>query len=103
LAVFHLPAASLLHTACRSLKKIRTNFSKEIACYAPIHSILDQGTTSSRAIIFDKKGTLVSSAQKEFTQIFPQPGWVEHDAAEIWSTQIGVATEAYSKSRVNHT
>ena len=59
---------------------------------------LDQGTTSSRAIIFDKKGTLVSSAQKEFTQIFPQPGWVEHDAAEIWSTQIGVATEAILKA-----
>ncbi len=58
----------------------------------------DQGTTSSRAIIFDKKGTIVSVAQKEFTQIFPQPGWVEHDANEIWSTQIGVATEAILKA-----
>ncbi|MDP1844387.1 MAG: glycerol kinase GlpK [Sediminibacterium sp.] len=57
----------------------------------------DQGTTSSRAIIFDKKGAIVSAAQKEFTQIFPQPGWVEHDANEIWSTQIGVAAEAISK------
>ncbi|MDD2793834.1 MAG: glycerol kinase GlpK [Sediminibacterium sp.] len=57
----------------------------------------DQGTTSSRAIVFDKKGTIVSSAQKEFTQFFPQPGWVEHDANEIWSTQIGVAAEAVSK------
>lgn len=55
---------------------------------------LDQGTTSSRAIIFDKKGNAVATAQKEFTQIFPQPGWVEHDANEIWSTQLGVATEA---------
>ena len=59
---------------------------------------LDQGTTSSRAIIFDKAGTLVSVAQKEFTQIFPQPGWVEHDPTEIWSSQIGVATEAMAKA-----
>jgi len=55
---------------------------------------LDQGTTSSRAIVFDKKGNIKSVAQKEFTQIFPQPGWVEHDAVEIWSTQAGVAAEA---------
>jgi glycerol kinase len=59
---------------------------------------LDQGTTSSRAIIFDKKGNIVATAQKEFTQIFPQPGWVEHDANEIWSTQLGVATEAVLKA-----
>lgn len=59
---------------------------------------LDQGTTSSRAIIFDHAGTPVSIAQKEFTQIFPQPGWVEHDPMEIWSSQIGVAAEAISKA-----
>ncbi len=58
----------------------------------------DQGTTSSRAIIFDQKGMVVSLAQKEFTQIFPQPGWVEHDPSEIWSTQLGVAAEAISKA-----
>jgi len=58
----------------------------------------DQGTTSSRAIIFDKKGSIISTAQKEFTQIFPKPGWVEHDATEIWSTQLGVATEAILKA-----
>src|SRR6185369_11097910 len=58
----------------------------------------DQGTTSSRAIIFDQKGSIVSVAQKEFTQFFPQPGWVEHDAKEIWSTQFGVAAEALSKA-----
>lgn len=58
----------------------------------------DQGTTSSRAIVFDKKGATVSVAQKEFTQIFPRPGWVEHDANEIWSTQLGVATEAILKA-----
>ena len=59
---------------------------------------LDQGTTSSRAIIFDKKGSIVSVAQKEFTQYFPQPGWVEHDANEIWSTQFSVAIEAITKA-----
>jgi glycerol kinase len=59
---------------------------------------LDQGTTSSRAIVFDKQGAIISIAQKEFPQIFPQPGWVEHDANEIWSTQIGVAAEAITKA-----
>ena len=59
---------------------------------------LDQGTTSSRAIIFDKQGNIIAVAQKEFKQIFPQPGWVEHDPNEIWSTQIGVAAEAVSKA-----
>ncbi|PTX18903.1 glycerol kinase [Pontibacter mucosus] len=58
----------------------------------------DQGTTSSRAIIFDQKGAPVSVAQKEFTQHYPQPGWVEHDPNEIWSTQVGVAAEAILKA-----
>lgn len=58
---------------------------------------LDAGTTSNRCILFDKKGQIVSMAQKEFTQIFPKPGWVEHDADEIWSTQLGVVVEAMSK------
>jgi glycerol kinase len=58
---------------------------------------LDQGTTSSRAIVFDKKGNIISIAQKEFTQYFPKPGWVEHDAIEIYSTQAGVAAEAIAK------
>jgi glycerol kinase len=58
----------------------------------------DQGTTSSRAIVFNQAGEAVSIAQKEFTQYFPQPGWVEHDADEIWSTQLGVATEAVLKA-----
>jgi glycerol kinase len=61
---------------------------------------LDQGTTSSRAIVFNKQGDIVAVAQKEFTQIFPQPGWVEHDANEIWSTQLGVATEAVLKASI---
>ena len=58
---------------------------------------LDAGTTSNRCILFNKKGEILSVAQKEFTQIFPEPGWVEHDANEIWSTQLGVAVEAMSK------
>lgn len=59
---------------------------------------LDQGTTSSRAIVFGHDGSIVSVAQKEFKQIFPQPGWVEHDPEEIWSTQLGVAAEAITKA-----
>ncbi|MCL2744418.1 MAG: glycerol kinase GlpK, partial [Planctomycetaceae bacterium] len=58
---------------------------------------LDQGTTSSRCILFDKGGNIVSVAQKEFTQYFPHSGWVEHDPMEIWASQISVATEAKSK------
>ncbi len=62
---------------------------------------LDQGTTSSRAIVFDHEGQIRSVAQKEFTQIFPQPGWVEHDPNEIWSSQAGVAAEAITKMGIN--
>ncbi len=59
---------------------------------------LDQGTTSSRAIVFDHAGRIKTIAQKEFRQIFPQPGWVEHDPNEIWSSQIGVAAEAITSA-----
>lgn len=58
---------------------------------------LDAGTTSNRCILFNEKGEMCSVAQKEFTQYFPKPGWVEHDADEIWSSQLGVAVEAMSK------
>lgn len=61
---------------------------------------LDQGTTSSRAIVFDNDGTIVSVAQKEFTQIYPKAGWVEHDPMEIWGTQSGVAREALDKAGI---
>ena len=61
---------------------------------------LDSGTTSNRCILFDKTGNICSMAQKEFTQFFPNPGWVEHDAEEIWSTQLGVAVEAINKCGV---
>ena len=63
---------------------------------------LDQGTTSSRAILFDHAGSIISVSQKEFQQYFPQPGWVEHDANEIWATQYGVAAEAIKKANVSH-
>jgi len=62
---------------------------------------LDQGTTSSRAILFDKAGRIVAMAQKEFRQIFPQPGWVEHDPEEIWQTQLAVAQEVLFKARLS--
>src|SRR5499427_2004425 len=61
---------------------------------------LDQGTTSSRAIVFDHDGSVRSIAQKEFTQLFPQAGWVEHDPLEIWASQIGVAVEALGRAQV---
>lgn len=61
---------------------------------------IDQGTTSSRAIIFDKNGTIVQVAQKEFTQYFPQPGWVEHDANEIWLSVVSVYMEAIVKAGI---
>ena len=60
---------------------------------------LDQGTTSSRAILFNHDGGIVATAQKEFRQIFPKPGWVEHDAQEIWATQAGVASEVLHTAR----
>jgi glycerol kinase len=59
---------------------------------------LDQGTTSSRAMVFDHSGSVVALAQKEFRQIFPKPGWVEHDASEIWATQLHTATEALAQA-----
>ena len=62
----------------------------------------DQGTTSSRCIIYDRKGKIISMAQKEFRQIYPKPGWVEQDPQEIWSTQIGVAQEALYKINGSH-
>jgi glycerol kinase len=62
---------------------------------------LDQGTTSSRAILFDHDGNIVTTAQKEFTQLYPQPGWVEHDAEEIWSTQFSVMAEVYAKQSIS--
>ena len=67
----------------------------------PFVLALDQGTTSSRAILFGRDGTARATAQQEFRQIFPQPGWVEHDATEIWATQSGVMHEALAKAHVS--
>jgi len=64
---------------------------------------LDQGTTSSRAIVFDHAGSVVASAQQEFRQIFPRPGWVEHDANEIWTTQLATAKDAIAKAGLTAT
>jgi glycerol kinase len=61
---------------------------------------LDEGTTSARAIVFDDEGNIRAVAQKEFTQNYPRPGWVEHDAEEIWAAQIGVAIEALNRARI---
>ncbi|MGQ0737529.1 MAG: glycerol kinase GlpK [Bacteroidota bacterium] len=62
---------------------------------------LDQGTTSSRSMLFDKQGNIISVAQKEFKQFYPQPGWVEHDANEIWSTQFGTMAEAVARAHIH--
>jgi glycerol kinase len=62
---------------------------------------LDQGTTSSRAILFDKNGNAVASAQKEFKQYFPKPGWVEHDPMEIWNSQLEVARQVLNENKVS--
>ncbi len=62
---------------------------------------LDQGTTSSRAILFNHDGDIITTAQKEFTQLYPQPAWVEHDAEEIWSSQFGVMAEVIAKQSIS--
>ena len=64
---------------------------------------LDQGTTSSRCIIFDREQNVVGMAQREFTQYYPKPGWVEHDPMEIWSSQYSVLTEALAQAGVQTT
>ena len=61
---------------------------------------LDQGTSSSRSIVFDREGRIVAIAQKELTQIYPQPGWVEHDPMEIWRSQLATAREVLAKAKL---
>src|SRR5206468_4638748 len=61
---------------------------------------LDQGTSSSRSIVFDDGGRIVAMAQREFRQIYPQPGWVEHDPKEIWHTQLATAQEAIARAGI---
>ena len=62
---------------------------------------LDQGTTSSRSIVFDKEQNILGISQKEFTQIYPKEGWVEHDPLEIWATQYGVLQEVIAKTNIS--
>src|SRR5882762_1576214 len=62
---------------------------------------LDQGTSSSRSIVFDRQGRIVAMAQREFRQIYPQPGWVEHDPMEIWQSQLATAKEALAKAGID--
>ena len=62
---------------------------------------LDQGTTSSRAVLFNRNGQPVATAQQEFTQFFPKPGWVEHNPNEIWSSQISVAAEVVAQEGIS--
>ena len=62
---------------------------------------MDQGTTSSRCILFDRQGEVRAVVQKEFPQIYPRPGWVEHDPMDIWSTQMGVTMAAISSGRAS--
>ena len=64
---------------------------------------IDQGTTSSRFIVFDRAGAIVSVAQKEHQQIYPKPGWVEHDATEIWNNTVEVIAEALKQNNFSHT
>jgi glycerol kinase len=64
---------------------------------------IDQGTTSSRAIIFNHDGEIVNSSQREFTQHFPKPGWVEHDPDEIWGTTLGVMADALGRKDIKPT
>ncbi|HMC14523.1 MAG TPA: FGGY family carbohydrate kinase, partial [Albitalea sp.] len=61
---------------------------------------LDQGTSSSRSIVFDREGRIVAMAQREFRQIYPRPGWVEHDPKEIWASQLATAQEALAKAGI---
>ena len=96
-----MEARSKSNDALAIVKRQRISFTEQDAILQPVMNqfilALDQGTTSSRAILFDQAGSVVAVAQREFTQYFPQPGWVEHDANEIWSTQAGVLTECVAQ------
>src|ERR1700704_5738795 len=83
-----------VHVCSSVVKMIRVLLST----YMTFILALDQGTTSSRALVFDQAGAVRAVAQREFRQIFPQPGWVEHDPMEIWETQLAVAREVLVKA-----
>jgi glycerol kinase len=87
----------LVHLHQKFLPAFAFNLGAERSTMTTYILALDQGTTSSRAIVFNQQGEMLTVAQKEFQQHFPQPGWVEHDANEIWSSQVGVANEALAR------
>jgi glycerol kinase len=114
-----LPARKIRHTSKRAARAANRPINAAFYSVAPQHSILaivqfaypesgpmsfvlalDQGTTSSRAIVFDHAGNIIGSAQREFRQFFPQPGWVEHDPQEIWSSQRAVVDRALATAHV---
>src|SRR3954452_8109677 len=89
--------STFLRMRCSCMGSLPGGSSRLWYCYSSImpHVLaLDQGTTSSRALVFDESGAAVALAQREFRQIFPQPGWLEHDPLEIWESQLAVAREA---------
>jgi glycerol kinase len=92
-----VPFPSHLELLCSQFPQIRSEFTEVSLAYV---LALDQGTTSSRAIVFDHDGAIRAVAQREFEQIFPEAGWVEHDPEEIWASQISVAIEALSRTEL---
>jgi glycerol kinase len=95
------PSVRLFFYAIISLIYRAVFFSSIYACMPDTYILsLDQGTTSSRAILFDHSGRIVQVSQKEFKQFYPKPGWVEHDAEEIWSSQFGVMAEVLAKKNI---
>lgn len=97
----HLKSSVPLLYSCLQAKFYLTYCLLNLACMASQYILaLDQGTTSSRSMLFDQQGNIIGVAQKEFRQIFPQPGWVEHDAEEIWSTQYGTLAEVVARANI---
>src|SRR6476646_11923681 len=97
---YHRRPCLCRHFWCGSGSPLISNYLRKH--YMKYLLSLDQGTTSSRALVIDYSGKVIAVAQKEFTQFFPQPGWVEHDANEIWASQIGVAADAIGRAAISH-
>src|ERR1043166_2777300 len=96
------PRRSIL-TSCFTLSVLFAHAASWPYLFATVPDFilaLDQGTTSSRAILFNRSGQIHAVAQKEFQQIFPRPGWVEHDPSEIWTSQLEVARDVLAKSKL---
>src|SRR5438067_8439244 len=97
----NLPPADLRSAIyCQRRFPDEGDFAIRLEGVVPYILALDEGTTSARAIVFDHDGGIRAVAQKEFRQIYPKPGWVEHDPLEIWSAQVGVAAEALTRAGI---